>query len=242
MRRGDGQGFGNRSDGDRRTRRRFGRSDLPTGSDGDGFGNGHGFGQSADRFGRFAPSCRRRRQGNRRNRSPWQPWRQSRRRGDGFGNRADGDRQQATAPTVTGSPWRSSDGATVPTGATVRRPSRRQVRQPWRQSAATVRRCYRADGDGFAVAIFRPGNGQQAQPPRAPICRHHAADRFAPNPPHPPAVAFPPFGRVRARPDLPPRPVAFLWRSRGDLPTATGQRGNRPTVTPCRSAANGSER
>ena len=104
------------------------------------------------------------------------------------GNRGDNRRQVRRvpfpasrfhhAPTVTGSPWRSSDG-------------NRATGQPSYGHAVPICR------ERFGTVTGSDGNGQ----------------RFAtvpPNAPQPPAVAFPPFGQVRPRPDSPPRPVPFL--------------------------------
>ena len=96
-------------------------------------------------------------------------------------------------------------------------------------------------------------DGNRATAPTVPTgkpCRRSRqrgnADRFAPNAPQPPALAFPPFGRVRPRPDSPPRPVAFLCavatgrqvRTGTGSGTVTGSDGNGqrfatmpPTVT-----------
>ena len=148
------------------------------------------------------------------------------------------------------------------------------VRKPCRQSRrrahpfAVRKPCRRVR----KICRARSSDGDRAQPPRVRSAdgdrrRGNRADRFGnghgfgairatmpPNAPQPPAVAFPPFGRVRARPDLPPRPVPFLCavaivcrRRQGDgfgrrqvrgVPICRrGDRRNRPRA---RSAANGS--
>ena len=151
----------------------------------------------------------------------------------------------ATAPTVTGSPWRSSDGH-APTGS-----ERSRVRTGNSSDGATVpptvcRRVSHHAADGDGQRGNRPTvtpTGRNRPAPRsadshAPTVtptgsdnrRHHAADRFAPNAPQPPAVAFPPFGRVRPVPICRAVPVPFLWRSAD---------GHAPTVTPTGSDGQG---
>ena len=187
-----------------------------------------------------------------------QPCRQAQpfavRHADRFGNRGDSLPQPfavATVPTVTGSPWRSSDRATgnrrnrpasdlpTATGRQVRAGDRfgdghgfgrgrATVRRRAAKRATTARPCVPAVRTGSrpprftaapcAVPVRRgdgQGNGATADrfaasrfprpvstvPPTAtgfersrPADSH--ADGFAPNAPQPPALAFPPFGRV----------------------------------------------
>ena len=212
---GDGHGFGNRADGDRRTRSPSRSADGHA----DGFAVAifrQGNGQQAATAPR--PICRERfgtvtgSDGNGQRfatmpptvtGSGGQPWRQSRRRGDGFGN---GQGFAAVRPAV------ATVATVTPTGRRVRTICRqtRHNRPPWRSCAA----------DGFAVRA-RPDSPPRPVPflcavapvPPTVTGSDGNGQRFAtmpPNAPQPPAVAFPPFGRVRARPDSQPRPVPSL--------------------------------
>ena len=112
---------------------------------------------------------------------------------------------------------------------TVRKPCRQSrrrahpfaVRKPCRR-VRKICRVRSADGDrrrGNRADRFGNGHGFGAVRATMP-----------PNAPQPPAVAFPPFGRVRARPDLPPRPVCRScapWRQFADGDRATGSDGDR---------------
>ena len=168
---------------------------MPTGSDGQGDrATADGFGQSpadGDRFGAFRSSDGATGSDNRRaryadgDRRQAQPWRQSaatvptgatvRRvprpvsrfhRSDGHGFAVAIFRQSPPTVTPTGAPVRRPD--LPPTGSDGdgfgnRADGDRRTRSPSRS----------ADGhaDGFAVAIFRQGNGQQAATAPRPICR-----------------------------------------------------------------------
>ena len=126
---------------------------------------------------------------------------------------------------------------------TVRKPCRQSrrrahpfaVRKPCRR-VRKICRVRSSDGDrrrGNRADRFGNGHGFGAIRATMP-----------PNAPQPPAVAFPPFGRVRARPDLPPRPVPFLCavatvcrRRQGDGFGRATAAPDLPTVTgspPCR--------